>query len=189
MQPALLRTARALGVAVLGSLAAFLLAFFVWPGSWVTEAFLWPGMTLLPVVGAALPNRVTEGGRPTAILVSVTASLLSWGLLSLVLWTVGRSVNLRRLVGWTGLVSLPLLVLSALTGREMLALIALFFGLCVPTLTMILHLNATRALSPADKAVWRRELWVGHRALVAVWTYLLSSDLAAATRGLAVERR
>ncbi len=98
-------------------------------------------------------------------------------------------MGVRRVVGWAGLVSLPLLAWAFLTGRGAAAAVFLVAGLCLPALTMLLHLGLTRTLSPSEKAIWRRELWIGHRALVAVWQYLLSRDLGEATRSLARERQ
>ena len=95
-----------------------------------------------------------------------------------------RSVRARRLVGWVSLASLPVSVIAAALGQSTLATIAALVVLCAPSLGMIAHLNFTGCLTRADKAVWRRQLWVGHQAFVATWTYLLSRDLPSATRDL-----
>ena len=61
----------------------------------------------------------------------------------------------------------------------------IIWGLFGPYLVMIGHLNLTRELSSAEKAVWRQELWWSHRSLPAVWMYLLATDLRRTTKELA----
>ena len=94
------------------------------------------------------------------------------------------SFRARRFVGWESLVSLPVGVIAAAVGQSTLAVIAALVVLCAPSLGMIAHLNFTSCLSRVEKAVWRSQLWVGHHAFVATWTYLLSRDLPSATRDL-----
>jgi hypothetical protein len=57
-----------------------------------------------------------------------------------------------------------------------------------PLLIMIVHMAVTDDLSAVEKAVWRSELWVGHRALPAALTYLLVGDLKKATQEMAESR-
>jgi hypothetical protein len=59
-----------------------------------------------------------------------------------------------------------------------------FVGLAGPYVAMIGHLSLSRELSPAERVPWRRELWWGHRSIVAVWTYLLAKDLHQASAEL-----
>ena len=99
------------------------------------------------------------------------------------------SIRLRQAMGWACLISFPVAVVAALTGQAVLFTIILIAGYCMPLLFMIAHLNITSCLSNEQEAVWRRELWWGFRGLAALWTYLLSTDLKAATAGLAIERR
>lgn len=58
------------------------------------------------------------------------------------------------------------------------------FGLGAPYLAMIAHLHFSNELSDPERTAWRRELWWGHRAIVAVWTYLLVKDLKQASTDL-----
>jgi hypothetical protein len=85
------------------------------------------------------------------------------------------------MAGWISIVAIPVAIVAALTDQSALLMAALFAGCGLPFLVMILHLNLTRRLTTDEKNVWRAELWMGHRALIAAWTYLLSSDLGAAT--------
>jgi hypothetical protein len=50
-------------------------------------------------------------------------------------------------------------------------------GFLVPVAFFIFHLNLTTELTVPEKAVWRRDLWIGWRAAAAMWSYLLASDL------------
>jgi hypothetical protein len=61
----------------------------------------------------------------------------------------------------------------------------LFLGLAGPYLAMIGHLNFSGELSVTEKSAWRRELWWGHRSIIAVWTYLLTKDLHSTSSELA----
>ena len=105
MKPALLSTVRSLGVASLGGLAFFASAFFVWPGSWISDVFLWPGFLLLPLIGPTLPDRlvyflVPDGGGPAAVMVVAAGSLLTWGAVSLLGWSTLKRVASLVLRGW-----------------------------------------------------------------------------------------
>jgi hypothetical protein len=82
---------RPIGVGVLGSAAGILMAFVIFPGSWLTTAFLWPGILLLPVAGWLLPDgwayRLSpDGGPSAAILVVVTIASVFWGVFSIAVW-------------------------------------------------------------------------------------------------------
>jgi len=85
------RLMRLIGAGVLGSAAAILLAFVIFPGSWVTTAFLWPGILLLPVAGWLLPDswayRLSpEGGPSAAILVVMPIASVFWGIFTVAVW-------------------------------------------------------------------------------------------------------
>jgi hypothetical protein len=94
------------------------------------------------------------------------------------------SVALRHVVGWASMGAFLVFVFAMVTARGTLSTVAFLMGMCAPALTMIAHLNMTGCLTGPEKAVWRRQLWLGHRAVVAVWTYLLCGNLGSATRGL-----
>lgn len=80
---------RALAVFAIGAAASFAMAF-LFPRTWITDAFLWPGVQLLPFLGLAMPSAalyalVPEGGGAAALLVVLGGSLLTWGFASLLL--------------------------------------------------------------------------------------------------------
>ena len=85
------RMARLIGVGVLGSAAFVVLAFAIFPQSWVTTAFLWPGILLLPAAGWFLPEgwayRLSpEGGPSAAILVAMPIAIVFWGTFTVAVW-------------------------------------------------------------------------------------------------------
>ena len=100
MRPALLNLLCSLGVAGLGTIAFFVLAYLVWPGSRLTEVFLSPGFVLLPALWSVLPEGiiyalVPEGGGPAVALLVVAGSFFTWGVVSLLAWSATR-----RVVSW-----------------------------------------------------------------------------------------
>jgi hypothetical protein len=95
----------------------------------------------------------------------------------------------RQFAGWCSIAGVPLTLASFLMGGTEWGLPTMVLALCaVPALAMIIHLGISDELTPEEKALWRRELWFGHRAVVATWTYVLVQDLKAATRELSNER-
>jgi purine-cytosine permease-like protein len=97
----------------------------------------------------------------------------------------GIRLSARHLVaGLSVLATLAGVLLLAV--RQSQAGFLLFVGgLITPTAFFILHLNLTRDLESAEKAVWRKGLW--SVPLATVWTYLLVSDLKRESK-LALER-
>ena len=65
-------------------------------------------------------------------------------------------------------------------------LIAFWTAFAMPWATFIIHFNLFSPLTPEGKKLWRNELtawdWGGWRPTVAVWAYLVSSDLEARAR-------
>lgn len=100
------------------------------------------------------------------------------------------SASWRRVVAAVCSAGLPLAVAGALVDSlRPVAWPMVLLALAGPYLVMIGHLSLSRELSPAEKSLWRRELWWGHRSIVAVWTYLLTRDLHEASRQFAEEDR
>src|SRR3954462_14093149 len=87
----------------------------------------------------------------------------------------GMHLSARHVVaGVSVLIPLAGVLLLALSHSQA-GVLLLVGGLITPTAFFILHLNLTKDLDPAEKAVWRRGLW--SLPLATVWTYLLVSDL------------
>ena len=97
----------------------------------------------------------------------------------------GASKKVRHTVGVIGIAGLVLAVVAGALGYSLVAGIGLLVFLNVPWLTVIAHLAATSCLSGDEKRVWRAELWVSYRSIVALWSYLFASDLRARTKGFA----
>ena len=98
MKPSIKSLLGAIGVAVLGASVALVLAFLIWPASWVARVYIWPGQALMPVLGWALPDRliyalVPDGGAPAALLVVLLGSSFTWGAAFLAIWTLARRVT------------------------------------------------------------------------------------------------
>lgn len=101
---------------------------------------------------------------------------------------------IRRTLGLAFLIAFVLgflLCVAGVVGEQRVSQTsALLFlgGAFGPMLTMIVHLNLTKALSVEEKAEWRRRLWHNPSSLVTVFFYLLSSDLRRATTELQREQ-
>jgi hypothetical protein len=91
----------------------------------------------------------------------------------------------RYVAGVLGIVALGMALLAGSVGYWTLASWAFVVFLAVPWLTFLAHLAATRCLSADEKRVWRSELRVSHRAIVALWSYLFAADLRKRTAGFA----
>jgi uncharacterized membrane protein (GlpM family) len=95
----------------------------------------------------------------------------------------------RHLSGYAAIAALVLGLFGLLAGRESAIEAGLITFFALPYAAMILHLNVTAALTPAEKGVWRRELVWSHRSLVAVWAYLFARDLGDRARGFSPYHR
>jgi hypothetical protein len=72
-------------------------AFFVFPRTVVTTAFLFPGALLAGAFGGHLPNGViyalsSEGGAPAFLILALIGSLLSWIFIFSVVFLVSRKL-------------------------------------------------------------------------------------------------
>jgi hypothetical protein len=94
-----------------------------------------------------------------------------------------QSKRFRHVAGGLSLVALGVACLSAVMGFPEVFGVGLLAFLTVPWLAFIGHLSLTNVLNSEEKAVWRRELWWSHRSIIAIWAYLLASDLLERTKG------
>lgn len=86
-----------------------------------------------------------------------------------------------KAVGWSPVVTLPLLAALLFLGFEELPstawTLALAAALGAPPLVMVLHLRLTSTLIAADKQWWAERLR-GPQAFDTIWRYLLADDRA-----------
>jgi hypothetical protein len=94
-----------------------------------------------------------------------------------------QSKRFRHFAGALSLVALGVACLAGIMGFPVLVGDGLLAFVAIPWLAFIGHLHLTNVLSSEEKAVWRRELWWGHRSIIAIWAYLLASDLHERTKG------
>lgn len=99
------------------------------------------------------------------------------------------SRQVRHFSGYGAIAALVLGLYGLLAGRESATEAGLITFFALPYAAMIVHLNVTGALAPAEKRVWRQELVWSHRSLIAVWAYLFARDLGDRTRGFSSYRR
>ena len=94
-----------------------------------------------------------------------------------------QSRRFRYVAGVLSLVALGVACFSAVMGFAAGVAVGFLGFVTVPWLAFIGHLSFTSVLSSEEKAVWRRELWWSHRSIIAIWAYLLASDLPERTKG------
>jgi hypothetical protein len=100
-----------------------------------------------------------------------------------------RSLRLRRGCGYLALAALSVAAVGFIAGVPPVGLAGFLVFWVLPYAFMVVHLNATRALTHEEKKLWRRELWWNHRSVIAVWAYLFAPDLGERARGFAPYRR
>jgi hypothetical protein len=99
------------------------------------------------------------------------------------------SRGLRRAAAIPSLLGLGLFIVSGLAGFGKATWLGLLVFSLLPYATVVAHLAVTTSLTKEEKAIWRRQLPGSIRSFIAVWAYLLSTDLAMRERGFASYRQ
>ena len=96
-----------------------------------------------------------------------------------------QSRKVRRGFGYLAIGALCVAAVGFIIGLVPVGVTGFLVFLLLPYAVMVVHLNATRALTLTEKKLWARELWLSHRSIVAVWAYLFAADLGERARGFA----
>lgn len=93
------------------------------------------------------------------------------------------SRDLRRTMGWTCVLALPVGLIGLAAGESQLWSWVFTYAMLGPTALASLHIHYARFLTPDQKAAWRHGLlsfWKSQKGLFVAWEYLFSSDLTRA---------
>ena len=88
-----------------------------------------------------------------------------------------QSRKVRRGFGYLAIGALCVAAVGFIIGLAPVGVTGFLVFLLLPYTVMVVHLNATRALTLTEEKLWARELWLSHRSIVAVWAYLFAADL------------